>query len=391
MGDYKSVYSQFAMHFSTPEEMEAYKRKIAEERKQQLFEVDLQLFNAEAQEAQPERPKQATIKPAIKPTDSPIERRKDFSTIRQGTSTNALTKLRATEGKGLTIDQITGDATIKNGNFILTIPKYEQLTGLKTSTYQLLDAITVALTESGAKSPTVILHLEEYMKRRGLKDRKEAKTQAKADMEILRGASFSWEERRGKKTESYSFVNLADSGEIRRNGDIVFTYGTTFYNILLGYPVMPYPAQLQTLNSKRNPNSYYLLRKIAEHKNMNIGKKNENIIAVKTLLSVAPFLHTYEEVMATDRHLDQRIIKPFERDMDALETTLSWNYCHSLDQPLTDEELNTMSYATFEGLMIHTEWRNYPDQTARLERKAEAVAKAEKKRTTSKKKKPAEE
>jgi hypothetical protein len=381
------------MHFSTPEEMEAYKRKIAEERKQQLFEVDLQLFNAEAQEAQPERPKQATIKPAIKPTDSPIERRKDFSTIRQGTSTNALTKLRATEGKGLTIDQITGDATIKNGNFILTIPKYEQLTGLKTSTYQLLDAITVALTESGAKSPTVILPLEEYMKRRGLKDRKEAKTQAKADMEILRGASFSWEERRGKKTESYSFVNLADSGEIRRNGDIVFTYGTTFYNILLGYPVMPYPAQLQTLNSKRNPNSYYLLRKIAEHKNMNIGKKNEDIIAVKTLLSIAPFLPTYEEVMETGRQLDQRIIKPFERDMDALETTLSWHYCHSLEQPLTDEELNTMSYATFEGLMIHTEWRNYPDQTARLERKAEAIAQAQqkKKRTPSKKKKPVEE
>lgn len=393
MGDYKSVYSQFAMHFSTPEEMEAYKRKIAEERKQQLFEVDLQLFNAEAQETQPERPKQATIKPAIKPTDSPIERRKDFSTIRQGTSTNALTKLRATEGKGLTIDQITGDATIKNGNFILTIPKYEQLTGLKTSTYQLLDAITVALTESGAKSPTVILPLEEYMKRRGLKDRKEAKTQAKADMEILRGASFSWEERRGKKTESYSFVNLADSGEIRRNGDIVFTYGNTFYNILLGYPVMPYPAQLQTLNSKRNPNSYYLLRKIAEHKNMNIGKKNEDIIAVKTLLSVAPFIPSYEEVMSGNRNIADRIIGVFERDMDALETTLSWHYCHSLEQPLTDEELNTMSYATFEGLMIHTEWRNYPDQTARLERKAEAIAQAQqkKKRTTSKKKKPAEE
>ena len=392
MGDYKSVYSQFAMHFSTPEEMEAYKRKIAEERKQQLFEVDLQLFNAEAQEAQPERPKQATIKPAIKPTDSPIERRKDFSTIRQGTSTNALTKLRATEGKGLTIDQITGDATIKNGNFILTIPKYEQLTGLKTSTYQLLDAITVALTESGAKSPTVILPLEEYMKRRGLKDRKEAKTQAKADMEILRGASFSWEERRGKKTQSYSFVNLADSGEIRRNGDIVFTYGNTFYNILLGYPVMPYPAQLQTLNSKRNPNSYYLLRKIAEHKNMNIGKKNEDIIAVKTLLSVAPFIPSYEEVMSGNRNIADRIIGVFERDMDALETTLSWHYCHSLEQPLTDEELNTMSYATFEGLMIHTEWRNYPDQTARLERKAEAIAQAQKKkRTTSKKKKPAEE
>ena len=411
MADNTGIFSQFALHFSTLEEMEAYKRKVAEEQAEarkgwvevskgvfvppeqaQETELDLsplQLFGTEPETER--KPKQATIRPAIKPTDS-IERKKDFSTIRQGTSTNALTKLRATEGKGLTIDQITGDATIKNGNFILTIPKYEQLTGLKTSTYQLLDAITVALTESGAKSPTVILPLEEYMKRRGLKDRKEAKTQAKADMEILRGASFSWEEKRGKKVESYAFVNLADSGEIRRNGDIVFTYGNTFYNILLGYPVMPYPAQLQTLNSKRNPNSYYLLRKIAEHKNMNIGKKNEDIIAVKTLLSVAPFIPSYEEVMSGNRNIADRIIGVFERDMDALETTLSWHYCHSLEQPLTDEELNTMSYATFEGLMIHTEWRNYPDQTARLERKAEAIAQAQKKkRTTSKKKKPAEE
>lgn len=406
-----SIYSQFALKFSSVEEMEAYKRKVAEEKaearkgwvevskgvfvppeqaeEKELDLSPLQLFGTEPETEK--KPKQAKVTPAIKPTDS-IERKKDFSTIRQGTSTNALTKLRATEGKGLTIDQITGDATIKNGNFILTIPKYEQLTGLKTSTYQLLDAITVALTESGAKSPTVILPLEEYMSRRGLKDRKEAKTQAKADMEILRGASFSWEEKKGKKVESYAFVNLADSGEIRRNGDIVFTYGNTFYNILLGYPVMPYPAQLQTLSSKRNPNSYYLLRKIAEHKNMNIGKKNENIIAVKTLLSVAPFIPSYEEVMETDRALTRKIIEPFERDMDALEATLSWNYCHSLDQPLTDEELATMSYSTFEELLIHTEWRSYPDQTARLERKAEAIEQAQKKkRTTSKKKKPAEE
>lgn len=394
MGDNNGIYSQFALHFSSLEEMNAYKKKIAEEQaeaRKDWVEVSKGVFVPPEQAQETEKPKQAIISPAVKPTDS-IERKKDFSTIRQGTSTNALTKLRATEGKGLKIDSITGDATIRNGNSILTIPNYAQLTGLKTSTYQLLDAITVALTESGAKSPTVILPLEEYMKRRGLKDRKEAKAQAKADMEILRGASFSWEEKRGKKTESYSFVNLADSGEIRRNGDIVFTYGNTFYNILLGYPVMPYPAQLQTLNSKRNPNSYYLLRKIAEHKNMNIGKKNENIIAVKTLLSIAPFLPSYDEVMETDRALNRRIIEPFERDMDALEDTLSWSYCHSLDQPLTDEELKAMSYSTFEGLLIHTEWKSYPDQTARLERKAKAIAQAQKKkRTTSKKNKPAEE
>ncbi len=299
-----------------------------------------------------------------------------YSTIRQGTSTNALTKFRAITGQTATIDSVTGTATIKQGNFTLTIPNYEQLAGLKTSTYQLLDAITVALTESGAKSPTVILPLSEYMKRRGLKDRKEAKNQAKADMEILRQASFTWEEKRGKNTNSFTFVNLADSGEIRRNGDIVFTYGNTFYNVLLGYPVMPYPAQLQTLNSKRNPNSYYFLRKIAEHKNMNIGKKNEDVIAVKTLLAVAPFIPTYEEVMQSKgRALTRQIIEPFERDLDALEETLSWTYCHSNNAPLTDEELATLSYDLFKDLLIHTEWKDYPDQTARLQRKAEAIEK----------------
>ena len=403
------IFTQFAIVFSSEEEMNAFKEKAQAEQAEltkSWVEVNKGLFVPPEQagdarklyeETQAEQPPQAPqqkppVSTSVIPSDT-ISKQKDFSTIRQGTSTNALTKLRATEGKGLKIDSITGDATIKNGNFILTIPNYAQLTGLKTSTYQLLDAITVALTESGAKSPTVILPLEEYMKRRGLKDRKEAKTQAKADMEILSKASFSWEEKKGKKTESYSFVNLADSGEIKRNGDIVFTYGMTFYNILLGYPVMPYPAQLQTLNSKRNPNSYYLLRKIAEHKNMNIGKKNENLIAVKTLLAIAPFIPSYEEVMSQDRHFDRRIKEAFERDMDALEDTLTWHYCHSLNEPLTDEELSNMSYETFESLLIFTSWKNYPDQTARLERKAERLAQAEakKKRTPSKKKKPAPE
>lgn len=394
MEDNKSIHSQFAVVCTSPEDLEALEKEL--HRRQAELTKDwvevsegVRVPPEQAEEYLRRYPssKPATVKPAVAPAEP--KKPKDYSTIRQGTGTNALTKLKATEGKGLTIDKITGDATIKSGDFILTIPKYEQLTGLRTSTYQLLDAITVALTESGAKSPTVILPLDEYMRRRGLKDRKEAKAKAKADMEILRGSSISWEEKRGKKTESYAFVNIADSGEVRRNGDIVFTYGSTFYSILLGYPVMPYPTQLQTLNANSNPNSYYFLRKIAEHKNMNIGKKNENIIAVKTLLEVA-FLPSYEEVMRGNRNVQDRIITPFERDMDALQPTLSWNYCHSLNEPLTDEELASLDYDTFKDLLIFTSWHNYPDQTARLERKAERIEQATKKRKPSKKKEPAD-
>ena len=169
-----------------------------------------------------------------------------------------------------------------------------------------------------------------------------------------------------------------------RDGIITFTFSQDFYNILLGYPVMPYPPQLWTLNSKRNPNSYYLLRKIAEHKNMNAGKKNEDIISVKTLLASAPFIPSYGVVTKSDRHYDTRIIQPFERDMDALTDTLKWEYCHSNNARITDEEAASLDYSLFSKLLVHIQWEQYPDQTARLEKRAAAIAAAKKKRASKK-------
>lgn len=373
------VYTQFAKKFNSVEEMEAYKKKIAEEREKKALEA-LEAVESTA-------PAISRVVPSILPTG---EREKStFSTIRQGTATNALTKIKPSTKRNTIIDTITGTATITQGNLSITIPDFTELTGFKTSTYQLLDALTVALTETGAKSPVVALSLEEYMKKRGLKDKKEARKQAKDDLETLFNATISFKEKRKKGQEQdFHDIRIIDSKGIRK-GIINVTFGTAFYNILLGYPIMPYPAQLWALNSKRNPNSFYLLRKIAEHKNMNVGKKNEDIIAVKTLLAVAPNLPSYEEVMNTDRAISRRIIEPFERDMDALEDTLTWTYCHSNNTPLTDEELSSMSYDTFISLLIKTDWKQYPDQTARLKRKAKRIEQAEqgKKRKTSKKKK----
>jgi len=373
------VYTQFAKKFNSVEEMEAYKKKIAEEREKKALEA-LEAVESTA-------PAISRVVPSILPTG---EREKStFSTIRQGTATNALTKIKPSTKRNTIIDTITGTATITQGNLSITIPDFTKLTGFRTSTYQLLDALTVALTETGAKSPVVALSLEEYMKKRGLKDKKEARKQVTDDLETLFNATISFKEKRKKGQEQdFHDIRIIDSKGIRK-GIITVTFGTAFYNILLGYPIMPYPAQLWELNSKRNPNSFYLLRKIAEHKNMNVGKKNEDIIAVKTLLAVAPNLPSYEEVMNTDRAISRRIIEPFERDMDALEDTLTWTYCHSNNTPLTDEELSSMSYDTFISLLIKIDWKQYPDQTARLKRKAERIEQAEqgKKRKTSKKKK----
>ena len=41
---------------------------------------------------------------------------------------------------------------------------------------------------------------------------------------------------------------------------------------------------------------------------------------------------------------------------------------------MTDEELESLDFDTFSRLMIKIDWKDYPDQTERLERQAERIA-----------------
>lgn len=386
----KVLYSKDALSLSEFDELIDLE-KLALDNPLQIFAENTKEQTAEENKAEIFTPE--TINPTISPIQ-PLNKNKEFSTIRQGTETNILTKLRATENTGLTIDKITGNATIKKGDFIFTISNYTQLKGLKTSTYQLLDALTTKLTESGAKSPTIVLSLKEYMERRKLKDRKGAINNIISDLEILKRASIAWDneqddkkgEKKARRQRQYGFINLADSG-FYKNGKITLTLAPTFFNMLLTYPIMPYPEELQRLSSRNNPNSYYLLRKIAEHKNMNIGKKNEDILSVKTLLSVSPYIPAFKEVMSGNRNINDRIIIPFERDMDALHNVLKWEYCNTNNTPLTEKELSNMTYSVFSELKIHITWNNYPDQTARLEKQNREREEAKKKKKATKKNK----
>ena len=336
------------------------------------------LLQAKARSLYPKRTRKKKIDLAEIESDARL-----FNTIRQGNTTNNLAKFG---GRDMTIDEITHEATFKKGEYILKIPNYTSLSGLKTSTQQLLDIINIELTESGAKSPTVCISLTDYMTRRGLKDRKEARNQVKNDLEVLQQASIRAERRSKGNTVSYEFINIADSGKID-NGSITFTFGTSFYNMLLSYPVMPYPTPLLKINGRTNPNSNPFGRKIAEHKNMNIGKPNENIISVKTLLDISN-LPTYEEVMQKgNRNVTQKIIAPFERDLDKLSDIFTWHYCHSNNEPLTEAELQNLSYDIFKDLLIYVTWNEYPDQSKRLEKKRERMEQAKKAEAKGKKKK----
>jgi len=305
------------------------------------------------------------ITPSVTPVAEPPS---TFHPIRQGSATNLLTKTRARVGVNTELDPITDVATITRGGLTLFFSDFSNMvSGLKQSTYKLLDALTLTFTEGGAKSTTVQLPLQRYMDHCGLKDRKEARKQVVLDLEVLFNLRLSYKGR-SKREQDFADIRLCDAKAIS-NGVITFNFSQPFYSMLMGFSVMPYPEQLLRLNAKYNPNSYYLGRKIAEHKRMNAGKSNEDIIAVATLLQVCPDLPSYEEIMATSKHVDQRIIQPFERDMNALSEMLAWEYCHRNGATLTDEELLTFEYKTFSSCLIRITWNGYPNQRQQIESK----------------------
>ena len=315
----------------------------------------------------------------------------NFHVLHQGPLTNQVTKLRQKDAE---VDLVAEKMTSRRGDIWIEYPMADKI---KTSAFQLFDALTMIFTETGAKGEENLrLSLTNYMELRKLSDRKETRKQVKEDIHFLKSASLNWIGEDGK----LNFVNFFDHGNFDPNtGDIEFSFTKRFGNILLNYPTMSYSVLTLQTDNKRNPNSYYFLRKIQEHKRMNIGTQRADIISVKTLIDSALNI-SLEEASAKGRHITRDTIDRFERDMDALCEVLTWEYCHSKGKPVTDEELQDMDYKTFENLLVKVTWRNYPDQSQLIAgrarraeeakkakaRQAKKTAKAKSKKTASKEK-----
>ena len=297
-----------------------------------------------------------------------------YGMIRQSVITNLLSMLKANK-ENTTVD-LNGKATITQGDITLTVKNYQNLTGLKTSTFQLLDMLIADFTDKG--NPTVKFSLKDYMNKRGLKDVKEARKQVKDDLELLFNLSVNFTLNTDGKPRKRTIENFIDMRIIINKGivhGIVFaTFEPNFCSMLQKSPVMVFPTLLWEVNNKYNPNTYYLLRKISTHKNMNYGKKNEDVIRVQTLLNSSPFLLTYEKVKLNDRNFSKHIIKPFERDLNACSDYFTWGYCHKGNTPLSDEELQNLSYFDFAKCLVKFDCKNYPKQK-RLEQKKERLLK----------------
>ena len=294
--------------------------------------------------------------------------------------------------KGSKIIKERGREIIKKGTLTIVIPDYMQLIndaktqGLKTSTFKLLDAIVLGFTSNG-NDPDVCFSLKEYMEYCGLSDIKEARRQVNADLEILYAMSISCDDSAKKdKSRNYMDMRIIDDKGIQ-NGIVHAHLASKIAEMLSQCVVMPYPMSLLRIRSDKFPNAYYMLRRIEEHKFMNAGKANENIIAVKTLLEACPCIPTIEDVrQSQNREPRKRIVEPFLRDLEAVCEQIglgtdNYSLTYAKGEEIPDEQLKELSYEVFIKAYVHfpANWPGYPDQTQRIaERKKEIAIKARK-------------
>ncbi len=280
-----------------------------------------------------------------------------FRIMKQSSAMNKLSTLKITKKTASEI--FDEEVCIEKDNLKISFESIAELgAGLKTTTHRLADALMIKFTESGSKEQTVSLSLDEYMKLCELKNSAEMRRQVNSDLKTLLNMRISFQ-KSSNREQSMRDIGLCKGVRIKNN-IIIFTFSDEFFVIMKTMPVMHYPEKLFKINLKKNPNSYYFLKKIAEHKKMNYFKKNADTLSVKTLLGCTPELPSYDDVVNTDRAVGRRIIEPFERDMNELSDQLRWEYCHANGTKLTDDELVNFNYHIFSGLLIKIKWKEYP-------------------------------
>jgi len=308
--------------------------------------------------------------PATEPKD------RAFSPMLQGTGTNKLAQI-STRTTAPGVDVITGVATISDGGgYTLKIDNFAATKGIRPSTHKLLNACIISMTEQnhykgkGEVNTIVSIRLTEYARLLGKPQTKSSlnklRERVKEDLETLFLCRLTWAETKGNKEENFSDIRIFSSKEIR-NGVIRVGFAPELAQYLIGAYIMNFPLALFRVD-ERNPNTLTIGKKLSLHRGIYNNQKRgtANIISVKALLEECKqTLPSYEEVMNSDKHVGDRIMKPFEDALNSLDF-ITWEYSNSKGAPLTDDQLLNMAYATFAKLYIKFDINDYPTQATPL-------------------------
>jgi len=257
---------------------------------------------------------------------------------------------------GIEIDDVTGDATLERGNFTLYIHQYSSLSvkDLRASFHRMIDIILIKFSESFTPNKAIKIKVRDYMKMCNLDNIRRAREQLKIDLDIFFNCSVSYQSQKVVKSDDCRRMHLCNSYDpLLTNSSIEIILGDEFYNQLSSNKTkrMLIPIVVLQCNFRKNPNSYFLGKKITTYDRINFNKNHNNVISIKSLLKECPKLKDWEKSQQKKRD----VVQAFNRDMHFLEEQIRWEYCKAKGEPLNDKELELIEnddFNTFINLYI---------------------------------------
>lgn len=320
-------------------------------------------------------------------------------TYKYSTTAKAITAMHRINQRGMNIemdvdDQPTGRTEINGIVFSLgcfRTAKYNDNAKFLTD-YLLMRFTEIAPFGTGITPEDVFrvssieVTLKEFQAMRGLKDPKNAREQYKEGAHALFNVELNFDypifRKKGRKIiEETAHVDgpmfictegfRTNPDEPLRNSRIIFTLNPKLLHYLCHRSILPVDVRMFAIDYRKNPHAFHIMRALTDYYHMNAKKKNEQIrISVRSLIEACPELPKIDEV--NDGHQAQLIMKPIDRDLNALEDTYSLikhQYSHRKGKTLTDEELEKMPFATWLDLMIEYHLPDYPVEKAKKVRK----------------------
>lgn len=343
---------------------------------------------------------QETLIPQLVPTSiGPFGSDSTYHRTLQGKPIHGLAS--ATSSRGMQIDAISRTGTINSDGVIITVDE-EALSSVSAQTFKvlimLLTKVTEQLPRENQISPETIqrgrlvrITLEEYMRACKIKDTKTAREQLNAAIAALYGISLEWDEtgwsrpenksRRVKQTTHHrmrivEYTVTSEKGKAIKRGaaEVRLTYSMAEY--LSGAYIMPYPSALLAINTNNHPYSIPLGWKLCALYNINYSnEERRGRTTVATLLQAAKGIPRYDAIATTGQIYD-RIVRPFDRDLQALVeggVLSSYHYETIEGEIIEGGKIGSLSYAAFRSLNVVYTFATYPDQTPRIEAKQKRI------------------
>lgn len=269
------------------------------------------------------------------------------------------------------IRYITSDNS-DNPEFILRLTKTEQL---KPSNIMFLIMLLSQLSERGIDqyyTQAFSLSFKDYILLREENPEKQQKKieakqfnkvrgKIKEDLNTLFNMAIALKYYDKSLDENMVFKFRIISSYGIKNNNLTVNFTPEFLNYYQSIKYVMYlPKDFFKIDVRYNPNSFLMGVKLVSHYNINnnkLNQRNKNILGVKTLLKYCPKIPKYDDEFKSNGGLNQRIIQPFVRDLDKLNTLniIDWYF---LDENNNVVDKNSIkNYIDFIKLKVRFDWK----------------------------------